>query len=228
MYILYSDEAGSQEKWLQAISTILLTKEQIPLFDDLSIQRQTHELKFSRVRTSDSYTQELIDFLVSSIELIWVIESQLVVLIGSSHDSLYADMYEEVFLIAQWYTNGEFAFHPDQKNMMKRYDRASSLKDEFWMTYIQEMDSSTSVLTQTMDIIAWLTIWLREHHGTYRAWKESWDRYQRLGKFDRELHMRCEVVDAFFDALKKEWCEVWVSEEWIWYGEDERVMVLEY
>lgn len=228
MYRLYSDEAWDEKKWWQSVSSLLLSEEDSMYLDKALPKLSWHELKFSRVRTNESYTQEVASCLSVFLESFFSYDMQLVVLVWSSHSSLYADMYEEIFLLSQSFVDGEFAFHPDQKNMMKRYDRSVALRQEYWISLVTQMDSSLSMIIQVMDIIAWLTIWLKTHYGTYWARKEIDDRYEKLKSFDRQLHMKCVVVDALLQWFERRWCSVWISEDWIWYVDNERVMVLEY
>gem|GEM_PF-5390999 len=79
-----------------------------------------------------------------------------------------------------------------------------------------------------MDIIAGITIFLREHYGTYMIRSQSADRYEQMEEFERELHIRCELVSHFFGLLEKNYGAVMVMENGSWSVESERVVVLEY
>ena len=79
-----------------------------------------------------------------------------------------------------------------------------------------------------MDIIAGISIFLREHAGTYLIRSQSTDRYEQMDEFERELHIRCELVAHFLGLMEKHYGEVSISEHGIWSVASESIVVMDF
>lgn len=228
MYHLRSDEAGSAEKWLQCVTAILIDEESSEkiyskfTYEDLEL---IHDAKFSKLRTNawiKEKLQKMLDIFVDSLN-----DLSVLLISWESGQSVYQDMYEEVFLLTQSIAADEIQFFPDQNNALKWYEKSKMLL-EYGIIDAVEQDSETAPLVQIADIISGITIFLREHHGTYRAWKTVWDRHKQMEQFDRELHLRCELIEYFFLLLQNKWYKIDLSEEWLWSTESDKLLILEY
>ncbi len=231
MSIVWSDEAWGSEKDLQAIASVILDNDE----SEILVEKLTNfasetfetELKFARVRNNVAYTETVKNFLEVFVAYFSKTEWKIFLISWSDTKPILDQMYEEIFLLAQWWVEDEIIFCPDKNNMLKRYASAEVYK-QYWVTEIREQNSEEAIIVQVMDIISWIIIFLREHYGTYRARKEWGDRFQKLADFERALHMRCEVVHHFFELLEKHIGKVEVLETWLFAVDGERVVVLEW
>ncbi len=228
MYVLLWDEAGDKKKQVQSVATLLSEKENY-LFLENKLQEllPTNEIKFARVRLNDSYLQQVKQYLDHFFDHLNNEDSSMVFVIWKSNSLLYKDMYEEVFLLSQSMCDDEISFTPDQNNVLQRRNNTSSYK-EFGITSIQELNSEENKCIQLLDIIAGLLVFFREHYGTYEIRRQSSNRYEQLEDFERELHMRCELMSHFFALLQKHYGPVTIFENGAWGVDSERVIVLEY
>jgi hypothetical protein len=228
MYLLRWDEAWSSEKEHQCIAALLCDEEESgDISASLKASWPLHELKFARVRYNDSYLQEVKTFLDAFFTLTQESDLTLMVILGSSSSLIWDEMYDELFLLSQSIADDEIRFAPDKNNVLSRWNHGPRCK-EFGIVGIQEQDSQQEPLIQMMDIISGITIFLREHAGTYMIRNQSSDRYEQMEEFERELHIRCELVAHFLNLIERSYGPVSISEKGIWSVESERVVVMEF
>lgn len=227
MYLI-SDEAGSSEKGYQGIAWLLIWQGQSEMIQEvLESQLGSKELKFARVRTNASYTEYAKEALSVFFDTRLSDEGRLIIMQSKSDVNEYLDMYEEIFLLAQSFADQDIIFQPDKNTILQRWKQVKKLRD-FGIAEIQEQDSSTNTCVQIMDIIAWISVFLHEHYGTYRTWKESGNRFEQMDEYARDLHLRCELVHHFFGLLETSFWEVTLHEHGLRSISSESVMVLEY
>lgn len=231
MYTLRSDEAWDASKWYQSIASILIHQDCVAdlthALDTVLQKYKQTDLKFARVRTNAGYVEMVKEFLTTFFDTLDREDIFFVLCSGMSHESVFGEMYEEIFLLTQSKIDDNISFCPDKNNMMKRYDKLETYK-EYGVIQIIEQDSETSVLTQTMDIVAGSINFLREHHGTYRAWSQSENRYEQQDDFERELHFRCLVTEHLLEMMSNYLGEIEVLESWLLLVQSEQCIMLDY
>ncbi len=228
MYLLVSDEAGNEDKQHQSIGSLLIEQDQHEeLLTYLWAYFDQRELKFARVRKNDAYLQEAKKLLGVFFESLSQTEATLMTIYTKDSKNQSHDMYEELFLIAQSLADDEIKFTPDKNTNLQRWNHGKRLS-QYWIVGIEEQDSEQNLIIQAMDIIAGITLFLREYHGTYLIRSQSTDRYEQMEEFERELHIRCELVSHFVSLLEKHYGKVTVLENGTWSVESERVVALEY